>query len=132
MCPGIAGRNRELEIAGRIALRLAEELVAVDHGGVLGRDGDWTEAGGEKAVASWLRLKTTETLPPNVVASQNDLMAAGARRETLTAVTLANNLTTMFRMCRAVVGRMLEQSPRHRHQFHLPRHDGDRHEPRSR
>jgi NAD(P)-dependent dehydrogenase (short-subunit alcohol dehydrogenase family) len=26
-------------------------------------------------------------------------------------VTLANNLTTMFRMCRAVVGRMLEQSP---------------------
>jgi ribose transport system substrate-binding protein len=43
-------------------------------------NGDWTEAGGEKAVASWLRLKTTETLPPDVVASQNDLMAAGARR----------------------------------------------------
>ena len=43
-------------------------------------NGDWTEASGEKAVASWLRLKTTEAFQPDVVASQNDSMAAGARR----------------------------------------------------
>lgn len=43
-------------------------------------NGDWTEASGEKAVASLLRLKTTEAFQPNVVASQNDSMAAGARR----------------------------------------------------
>ena len=42
--------------------------------------GDWTEASGEKAVASWLRLKSTEAFQPDVVVSQNDSMAAGARR----------------------------------------------------
>jgi ribose transport system substrate-binding protein len=44
---------------------------------------DWTEAGGEKAVASWLRLKTAEAFRPDVVACQNDSMAAGARRAVL-------------------------------------------------
>jgi ABC-type sugar transport system substrate-binding protein len=44
---------------------------------------DWTEGGGEKAVASWLRLKTTEAFRPDVVACQNDAMAAGARRAVL-------------------------------------------------
>ncbi len=42
--------------------------------------GDWTETSGEKAVASWLRLKSTEAFRPDVVVSQNDSMAAGARR----------------------------------------------------
>ena len=42
--------------------------------------GDWTEASGEKAVASWLRLKSNEAFRPDVVVSQNDSMAAGARR----------------------------------------------------
>jgi ribose transport system substrate-binding protein len=43
-------------------------------------NGDWTEASGEKAVAAWLRLKTTEGLRPCAVACQNDAMAVGARR----------------------------------------------------
>jgi ABC-type sugar transport system substrate-binding protein len=43
-------------------------------------NGDWTEAGAERAVASWLRLKTAESFRPDVVASQNDSMALGAKR----------------------------------------------------
>jgi ribose transport system substrate-binding protein len=43
-------------------------------------NGDWTEAGGERAVASWLRLKTAEAFKPDVVACQNDSMATGARQ----------------------------------------------------
>jgi len=45
-----------------------------------GVNGDWTEAGGEKAVSSWLRLKTTETFRPDLVAAQNDSLAVGARK----------------------------------------------------
>jgi len=43
-------------------------------------NGDWTEASGERAVAAWLRLKSNEAFRPDVVVSQNDSMAAGARR----------------------------------------------------
>jgi ABC-type sugar transport system substrate-binding protein len=43
-------------------------------------NGDWTEPSGEKAVAGWLRLKTSEGFRPCVVAVQNDAMAVGARR----------------------------------------------------
>jgi ABC-type sugar transport system substrate-binding protein len=43
-------------------------------------NGDWTAAGGEKAVASWLRLKTAEAFRPDVVVCQNDSMAIGARK----------------------------------------------------
>ena len=46
-------------------------------------NGDWTEAGAERAVASWLRLKTAEAFRPDVVASQNDSMAVGARKSLL-------------------------------------------------
>jgi ABC-type sugar transport system substrate-binding protein len=42
-------------------------------------NGDWTEAGGERAVSAWLRLKTSELFVPDVVCCQNDLMAVGAR-----------------------------------------------------
>jgi ABC-type sugar transport system substrate-binding protein len=42
--------------------------------------GDWTEASGEKAVASWLRLKTSEAFRPDLVVSHNDAMAVGALR----------------------------------------------------
>jgi len=42
-------------------------------------NGDWTEAGAERAVGSWLRLKTAESFRPDVVASQNDSMAVGAK-----------------------------------------------------
>lgn len=47
---------------------------------VRGLSGDWTEASGEKAVASWLRLKTAEAFRPDVLVGQNDSMALGARR----------------------------------------------------
>lgn len=43
-------------------------------------NGDWTAAGGEKAVASWLRLKTAEAFRPDVIVCQNDSMASGARK----------------------------------------------------
>lgn len=42
--------------------------------------GDWTAEGAERAVASWLRLKSTEGDGIDLVASQNDSMAAGARK----------------------------------------------------
>jgi ABC-type sugar transport system substrate-binding protein len=45
--------------------------------------GQWTEESGEKAVRAFLRLKTTETFVPRVVACQNDAMAVGARRAVL-------------------------------------------------
>ncbi len=47
---------------------------------VRGVSGDWTEASGERAVASWLRLGTAAAFRPDVVACQNDSMALGARR----------------------------------------------------
>ncbi len=43
-------------------------------------NGGWTGAGGDKAVMSWLRLKTADAFQPDAVAAQNDLMAVGARR----------------------------------------------------
>lgn len=60
---------------------LGAESVARDPGfGFKVVSGDWTEASGEKAVASWLRLKTSESFEPDLVGCQNDAMAAGARR----------------------------------------------------
>jgi len=47
---------------------------------VRGLNGDWTEASGEKAVVSWLRLKTAGVSAPDVVVGQNDSMAKGARK----------------------------------------------------
>jgi ABC-type sugar transport system substrate-binding protein len=41
-------------------------------------NGKWTEAGGQAAVASWLRLKTSDSFRPDLVVSQNDAMAVGA------------------------------------------------------
>jgi len=43
-------------------------------------NGAWTAASGDKAIMSWLRLKTAETFQPDIVAAQNDTMAAGARK----------------------------------------------------
>ncbi len=43
-------------------------------------NGDWTELSGEKAVSSWLKLKSSEGFRFEVVGSQNDSMAVGARR----------------------------------------------------
>jgi ABC-type sugar transport system substrate-binding protein len=50
---------------------------------VRGVNGDWTEASGEKAIVSWLRLKTAEAFRPDIVASQNDSMAVGGRKALL-------------------------------------------------
>jgi len=47
---------------------------------VRGLNGDWMESSGAKAIGSWLRLKTAEAFRPDVVACQNDSMAAGARK----------------------------------------------------
>lgn len=47
---------------------------------VLVLNGNWTAKSGDKAVMSWLRLKTAEPFQPDVVAAQNDLMALGVRR----------------------------------------------------
>ncbi len=47
--------------------------------------GTWTEASGEKAILAWLRLKAATTERVDVLACQNDLMAAGARRALLAA-----------------------------------------------
>jgi len=43
-------------------------------------NGNWTAKSGDKAVMTWLRLKTAEAFQPDVVAAQNDLMALGVRR----------------------------------------------------
>jgi ABC-type sugar transport system substrate-binding protein len=43
-------------------------------------NGDWTEAGAERAISAWLRLKTAEAFRPDVVASQNDSMAVGVKK----------------------------------------------------
>jgi ABC-type sugar transport system substrate-binding protein len=42
-------------------------------------NGEWTEASAERAVAAFLRLRTSELLRPGIVVCQNDLMARGAR-----------------------------------------------------
>ncbi len=41
---------------------------------------EWTEGSGEKAVAAWLRLKTSELFKPDLVGGQNDALALGARK----------------------------------------------------
>jgi len=40
----------------------------------------WTEEGGHRAVASWLRLSTSMKQPIHAVAAQNDVIAMGARK----------------------------------------------------
>ena len=61
-------------------LRGAEEAIAGSKIELRVVSGQWTEASGEKAVRGWLRLKTSDSLPPDLVGSQNDAMAVGARR----------------------------------------------------
>jgi len=43
-------------------------------------NGDWTARSGEAAVSSWLRLKTSETVQVDLIGSQNDSMATGAKK----------------------------------------------------
>lgn len=43
-------------------------------------NGEWTSESAEKAVGSWLRLRTAELFSPGAVVCQNDNMAQGARK----------------------------------------------------
>jgi ABC-type sugar transport system substrate-binding protein len=43
-------------------------------------NGEWTEPSAEKAIAAWLRLKTSDFFRPAAVVCQNDNMARGARK----------------------------------------------------
>jgi ABC-type sugar transport system substrate-binding protein len=43
-------------------------------------NGDWSAPSADKAVMSWLRLKTAEAFQPDIVVAQNDLMAMGTRK----------------------------------------------------
>jgi ABC-type sugar transport system substrate-binding protein len=61
----LAGARSAIEGAA-IALTLASGL--------------WTEESGEQAVGAFLRLKTWQSAPPDVVGCQNDSMAVGAVR----------------------------------------------------
>lgn len=42
-------------------------------------NGEWTATSAERAIAGWLRLRTSDLFQPAVVVCQNDLMARGAR-----------------------------------------------------
>jgi ABC-type sugar transport system substrate-binding protein len=66
--------------AAQERLRGAQETIAGTGIELHVLSGQWTEASGEKAVRGWLRLKSSDTLPPDLVGSQNDAMALGARR----------------------------------------------------
>jgi ABC-type sugar transport system substrate-binding protein len=66
--------------AAQERLQGAEEAIAGSKIELHVVSGQWTEASGEKAVRGWLRLKTSDTVPPDLVGSQNDAMAVGARR----------------------------------------------------
>ena len=43
-------------------------------------NGEWTSASAERAIATWMRLRTAELFEPQVVVCQNDNMARGARK----------------------------------------------------
>jgi len=42
--------------------------------------GEWTEESAQRAVRSWLKLATSQTLAVDVVSAQDDTMAIGARK----------------------------------------------------
>jgi ABC-type sugar transport system substrate-binding protein len=58
----------DAEIRGR-SIDIAKTLV-----------GDWSEASGDKAVRSWLRLSTSESTHLDLIVCQNDHMAMGVRK----------------------------------------------------
>lgn len=65
--------------------RLQGAKAAIEGSGIQLRllESDWTEAGAEKVVVNALRLKTADTLKPDLVGAQNDAMAMGARKALL-------------------------------------------------
>jgi ABC-type sugar transport system substrate-binding protein len=76
-----------LYVQGPPDTSVARERLRGAEGGIAGApihmrvlNGDWTEESGEKALSSWLRLKTSEGFQVDIVGCQNDSMAIGARR----------------------------------------------------
>ncbi len=83
----LPGLSRVLVIQGPADTTVASERLAgldaeLGQHGVTHKvlNGTWTEQSAEKAVTSWLRLKTADTFRPAAVLCQNDSMAVGARR----------------------------------------------------
>jgi ABC-type sugar transport system substrate-binding protein len=90
LVPG--GRGLVLYVQGPSDTSAAAERLAGLTAGLSGTGvevrllvGDWTEESGRRAVERWLSLKTSEGLRPEVIACQNDSMAAGARQAIIAA-----------------------------------------------
>jgi len=66
--------------AAQQRLQGMEEAIAGSKINVKVLTGEWTEASGERAVLSWLRLSSSENETLDLVAAQNDAMAVGARK----------------------------------------------------
>lgn len=61
-------------------LRGMEETIAGAKINVTSVGGEWTEASGERAVRSWLRLSSSQASSADLIGAQNDAMAVGARK----------------------------------------------------
>jgi ABC-type sugar transport system substrate-binding protein len=66
--------------AARQRLQGMEEAIAGSKINVKVLTGEWTEASGERALLSWLRLSSSEAETLDLVGAQNDAMAIGARK----------------------------------------------------
>jgi ABC-type sugar transport system substrate-binding protein len=66
--------------AARERLSGAQEGLAGSSIELRALEGLWTEQSGELAVSRWLRLRTNENVLADLIGSQNDAMAVGARR----------------------------------------------------
>jgi ABC-type sugar transport system substrate-binding protein len=66
--------------AAQQRLKGMQEAIASANIEVTVVNGEWTEASGEKAVLSWLRLSSSQDHRIDLVAAQNDAMAIGARK----------------------------------------------------
>lgn len=66
--------------AARQRMQGMEEAIAGAKINVKVLTGEWTEASGERAMLSWLRLSSSESETLDLVGAQNDAMAIGARK----------------------------------------------------
>ena len=66
--------------AGRMRLEAFEESARGRSYDIKVVNGEWTAASAEKAIAAWLRLRTSDLFRPAAVVCQNDNMARGARK----------------------------------------------------
>jgi ribose transport system substrate-binding protein len=66
--------------AGRQRLQGMQEAIEGARINVKVLNGEWTEASGERALLSWLRLSTSASESVSLIGAQNDAMAVGARK----------------------------------------------------